>query len=174
MFMHNAKAVARLIAEDPRADGGQRQVSIAADRISIDRRVAGVAMRLALPIGCFRGVSLALCENARGAFYRVALDHADPELAVVLAESDLESEIAPEWRAWAKFFQLPRMTLAPGESPVFLDRRLGALAVGDAQPRKRGWPLKHRRSAMSARRDAGAKGRELDVHRGEREIVCYE
>ncbi len=79
------KSVAHFVAADPRADGGQRRVSLAADAVAIDRRVAGVAMRLALPIDCFRGVSLSLLENGRGLFYRVALDHADPELAVTLA-----------------------------------------------------------------------------------------
>lgn len=169
-----AKNVAHFVAADPRADGGQRRVSLAADAVSIDRRVAGVAMRLALPIGCFRGVSLALLENARGVFYRVALDHADPELTVTLAESDSESDIAPEWKAWARFFNLPRLTLAPDESPVLLDRRLGALALGAVKPRKRGWPLKKRRSAISAQRRAGRKGSVQKVFRGEREIAGAE
>jgi hypothetical protein len=169
-----AKNVAHFVAADPRADGGQRRVSLAAHAVSIDRRVAGVAMRLALPIGCFRGVSLALLENARGFFYRVALDHADPELAVTLAESASESDIAPEWKAWARFFNLPRMTLAPGQSPVVLDRRLGELVLGAVQPRKRGWPLKNRRSAISARRIAGPKGRVQSMFCGEREIVGAE
>ena len=169
-----AQSVAHFVAADPRADGGQRRVSLAADAVAIDRRVAGVAMRLALPIGCFRGVSLTLLENARGSFYRVALDHADPELAITLAESDSESDIAPEWKAWARFFDLPRLTLAPDEIPVVLDSRFGALVLGAVQPRKRGWPLKKRRSAISARRVAGPKGRVQSVFRNEREIVSGE
>jgi len=167
------ESVAHFVAADPRADGGKRRVSLAAHAVSIDRRVAGVAMRLALPIGCFRGVSLALLENACGFFYRVALDHADPELQVILAESDCQSDIAPEWKAWARFFDLPRLTFSPDERQV-LDRRLGALVIGAVQPRKRGWPLKKRRSAISARRLAGPKGRVQAVFRGEREIVSTE
>ncbi len=120
------KSVAHFVAADPRADGGQRRVSLAADGVAIDRRVAGVAMRLALSIACFRGVSLSLLENRHGFFYRVALDHADPELAVTLAELDSESDIAPEWQAWARFFNLPRLTFSPDECPVVLNRRLGA------------------------------------------------
>lgn len=174
MTTPQAKAVARIVAADPRADGGQRQIFIAADEIAIDRRVAGVRMRLALPIRAFRGVSLALLQGARGSFYRVALDHSDPDLRVTLAESPNESDIAPEWRAWAQFFQLPRLTVSPGGNLVLLDRRLGALALGAVQPRKRGWPLKHRRSRISALRKPGPKGRVLAVFRDEREIVCYE
>jgi hypothetical protein len=111
-----------------------------------------------------------MLENARGYFYRVALDHADPDLAVTLAESDSESDIAPEWNAWSRFFDLPRLTFSPDESPVVLDRRLGALVIGAVQPRKRGWALKNRRSAISARRLAGPKGRLQAKFSREREI----
>ena len=179
MLAPQFKSVTHFVAADRRADGGQRRVSVAADKVSIDRRVAGVAMRLALPIGCFRGVSLSLLENARGCF-RVALAHADPELSVTLAESGSQSEIAPEWEAWARFLGLPRLNFLPDESPVGLGRRLaapvvgpmapGAMVLAALHPRKRGWPLKKRRSAISARRCAGPQGRVQSVFRGEREM----
>lgn len=174
MFMPSINNLAQLVADDPRADGGQRQISIAADAIAIDRRVGGVAMRLALPVKSFRGVSLALLENDRGAFYRVVLDHADPDLRVTLAELVHEREIGGEWRAWAEFFQLPRIAFGPGGGVIAVDLRLGALDLGAVQPRKRGWPMKGRRSAISAKRTAGAKGRVQVVYRHEREIICYE
>ena len=174
MMTPQAKATAKLIDRDPRADGGQRQISIAADAIAIDRRVAGVRMRLALPIHAFRGVSLAVVENARGPFYRVALEHRDPDLTVMLAEARSESEIAPEWKAWAQFFQLPRLTLGSDQKITILDRSLGELALGVVQPRKRGWPLKQRRSKISALRKEGPNGRVMAVFRDEREIVSTE
>jgi hypothetical protein len=169
-----SNAIARIVAADPRADGGQRQIFIAANEIAIDRRVAGVRMRLSLPIRAFRGVSLALMQGARGSFFRVALDHCDPDLRVTLAESQSENDIAPEWHAWAQFFQLPRVTHGPGGDLIQFDRRLGALTLGAVQPRKRGWPLKLRRSRMSGRRKPGPKGRVMAIFRGEREIICYE
>jgi hypothetical protein len=91
-----------------------------------------------------------------------------------LAKSDSENDIAPEWKAWARFFNLPRLTVSPDGSPVILDRRLGALVLGAVQPRKRGWPLKKRRSAISARRVTAPKGRVQGIFRGEREIAGYE
>lgn len=174
MLAPQVKTVAHFIAADQRADGGQRRVSVAAEYVSIDRRVAGIAMRLALPIGCFRGVSLSVLENAGGWFYRVALEHADPELGVTLAESASESEIAPEWKAWAGFFGLPRIAPTQGQRPVFLDCGQGTPVTGGIPSRKRGWPLKRRRSAISGRRFAGPSSRALAVFRGEREIACYE
>jgi hypothetical protein len=168
------RPVARIVADDPRADGGSRQIMIAETSIAIDRRVAGVQMRLSLPIAAYRGVLLTLCEGSRGPFYRLCLDHADPDLRVVLAESEGESEMATQWKAWALFFSLPRLTQDASGFTRVLDSRCGALGVGAMQPRRRGWPLKQRRSRMSARRLAGPKGRVQAVYRGEREIVCYE
>ncbi len=102
--------VARIVANDPRADSGQREIAVTADSIAIDRCVAGVRMRLSLPTRSFRGVALALQQGARGLFYRVALVHADPDLDVALAEADNERDAARDWLAWAKFFRLPRLT----------------------------------------------------------------
>jgi hypothetical protein len=68
---------------------------------------------------------------------------------------------------------LPRLAQGAGEFRVALDGRLGALVLGAAQPRKRGWPLKRRRSRMSAFRKPVRTGAQA-VHRNEREIICYE
>lgn len=173
MPFSQAAPLARLVAEDPRADSGLREISIAADAIAIDRRVAGVKMRLSVPTRNFRGVSLSLREGARGFCYRVALIHADSELNVVLVESESEADAAAEWRAWAKFFGLPRLAQLAGGEIEAIERSFGEVSAKEVQPRRRGWPLKQRRSMMSGRRQAGA-GRALQVHRGEQEIICYE
>ena len=166
--------VARIVANDPRADSGRREIAVTAEAIAIDRCVAGVRMRLSLPTRSFRGVVLALQQGARGLFYRVALVHADPDLDVALAEADNEGDAARDWLAWARFFRLPRLTRGVRGGEAVVESRFGGITVGTVQPRRRGWPLKARRSAVSARRKAGMKGRVLPVHRDEREIVCYE
>ncbi|MBB4196719.1 hypothetical protein CCR94_12005 [Rhodoblastus sphagnicola] len=168
-----ASPLANIVADDPRADGGQRRITLCADTIGIDRSLSGIRMRLALPVRCYRGVTLSVIEGAQGPFYRVALDHADPDLRVTLAESLNPEALVPEWRGWAKFFRLPRLAQGADTSWVALDGRLGELVLGAAQPRKRGWPLKFRRSRMSASRKS-AKSRPHVVHRDEREIICYE
>jgi len=165
--------LACLVAEDPRADGGQRRITLCADTIGIDRSLAGVRMKLALPVRAYRGVALSVVEGAKETWYRVALDHADPDLRVTLAENRDPEALVAEWRGWAKFFRLPRLAQGVDEIWVALDGRLGELLLGAAQPRKRGWPLKRRRSRMSAFRKP-AKIRAHVVHRDEREIICYE
>ena len=169
----HAAPLACILADDPRADGGQRRVTLGADTVRIDRSLAGVRMKLALPVRAYRGVSLAVIEGAKGTFYRLALDHADPDLRVTLAEARDPEALVPEWRGWAKYFRLPRLAQGAGEFFVAIEGRLGELVLGQAQPRKRGWPLKFRRSRMSGLRRA-PKVREHVVHRDEREIICYE
>jgi len=165
--------LACIVAEDARADGGQRRITLFADKIGIDRSLAGVRMKLALPVRAYRGVALTVVEGAQGTFYRVALDHPDPELGVTLAENRDPEALVSEWRGWAKYFGLPRLAQGAGSFWVALDGRLGELVLGPAQPRKRGWPLKHRRSRMSAIRKPARSGVGA-VHRNEREIICYE
>ena len=97
----------RFLATDPRADDGLREISIAAEAVAINRRVSGVKMRLSVPMAHFRGVALSVLENARGFLFRVALVHPDPELDVILAESDCEEEIGKVWRDWAQALRLP-------------------------------------------------------------------
>ncbi len=174
MSIPNVALLARLVADDPRADSGKREVVVAADAITIDRCVAGVRMRIAAPVRSYRGVALSVQEGLRGFFYRLALVHADPDLDVILSEAESEAEVAPQWRAWAQFFGLPRLmrSLRGADKPV--EQALGEVSATLPQPRRRGWPLKGRRSAISARRKAGAGGRVLPMHRGEREIICYE
>jgi hypothetical protein len=174
MVMSLAAPLTRLVAADPRADNGQREISISAEAIAIDRRVGGVKMRFCLPAPSFRGVALSVFEAARGFIYRIALVHSDPELDVVLAESENEADICRDWLSWSKFLRLPRLTSSAGGGVAVVSRRFGEVEAGEVKPRRRGWPLKGRRSMISARRLCGAKGRVTVVHRGEREIVCYE
>lgn len=168
-----AAPIARFVAKDPRADSGSREISIAADAIAIDRRVAGVKMRLSVPTRSFRGVALTVRECSRGFCYRVALVHGDAELNVVLAETELEADAVAEWQAWAKFFGLARLVQRAGGSVEAIERSFGEVTASEVQPRRRGWPLKDRRSAISARRLPGSSGA-AEVHRAEREIICYE
>jgi hypothetical protein len=169
-----ASPPACIVADDPRADGGRRHITLGANTIGIDRSLSGIRMKLALPVRAFRGVALAVVEGAHGTFYRVALDHVDPDLRVTLNEGVNPEALVAEWRGWAKYFRLPRLAQGAGEFWVALDGRLGELVLGRVQPRKRGWPLKARRSRISASRKAGAKGQSLGLYRGEREIICYE
>ena len=169
-----AAPLARFVADDLRADSGLREVSVAAEAIAIDRRVAGVRMRVSVPARSFRGVSLAVGEDDRGFCWRVSLIHSDAELNVLLAEAESEADAVAEWQAWAKFFRLPRLAQRANGAVETVERPFGGILAGEVEPRRRGWPLKHRRSRASASRTAGPAERGQVVFRDEREIICYE
>lgn len=106
---------------DARAEGGERDVTLSADRVTIRRRYAGVRMKIGVPTRAYRGVVLSLEETASGHMcYRVTLRHADPDLSVVLTEAFDEGGVVEDLRDWARFLaQSPLLERAPG----LLDRK---------------------------------------------------
>ncbi len=169
---------------DARADGGERDVTLTRSRVTIRRRYAGVGMKIAVPTQAYRGVVLSLEDAPRGrAHFRVTLRHDDPDLSVILTEAFDETQILADWRAWADFLtQSPLVerdggALEPAERE---DEPAGAdAACCPAMARRRGTPATWRsRGRFQPRRRmgltrGGALG-DIGLHKGEREIVCYE
>jgi hypothetical protein len=157
---------------DQRADGGRRQVRVTRSDILIQRRFAGIAMLISVPVAAYRGVALAVeqAEGAHGgAAYRLSLAHADPDLDVVLFETQDSGAAAADWKYWSFYLDLPRLAAAegeahevpgPAEKQIFWRRRLVNVAK--------------RRPRFLTRRKRGQPERTSEVFAGEREIVCYE
>ena len=87
-------------AADTRADDGLRQVAILADSILFERKVAGVAMRVAIPLALYRGVALELHALPGPDAFRLTLTlvHQDRELDVRLFEAVDDDDITAEWQ----------------------------------------------------------------------------
>ena len=158
---------------DLRADEGEREVMLGRERVTIRRRMQGIRMLIAVPTCAYRGVVLSYEEVGVGRFrYRVTLRHRDPELSVLLLEDQQESAVIDAWRDWSRFLA----------QSALVERNSGALETVeeispflDAPPRRRGaCATRHRRGRIARRRRIGALERLACVHRGEREIVCYE
>lgn len=99
-----------VMSADARADDCSRRVLVSSDRVTIDRRYRGIAMRLTIPVAAYEGVCVALKPAHAGGFrYEIRLAHRDAELSVPLAEAEDDSEIWADWRAWARFFGLPAL-----------------------------------------------------------------
>ena len=95
---------------DGRADNRRRSVLLSRDRVTIDRRYRGIAMRLSVPVSAYRGVCVGVRTGENGGFvYELRLTHRDPDLSVLLDEAQDESRIWAEWRATAGFFGLPAL-----------------------------------------------------------------
>lgn len=156
---------------DRRADGGARRVRVTRSDILIARRFGGVDMMISVPVPAYRGVALDVSEGRDGApCYRLSIAHRDADLDVLLVETRDGGIAAAEWKHWAAWLDLPRVTLEDGvfsavdaisSSPMSVQRRRN-LAVAKRRPR------------FLTRRKAGDMARTEEVYAGEREIVCYE
>lgn len=159
------------VQPDRRADGGRRQVRVTRDGVRISRRFGGVVMTIAVPLSAYRGVALDV-EAAvdGGASYRLSLAHNDPDLDVVLTETQDGSAVAADWKYWANYLELPRLGAENGRL-----RALDAPAAPAGAPRRRGAAgVIKRRPRFLARRQGGDAARLAAVFAGEREIICYE
>ena len=85
-------------AVDPRADGASRTVSLSAARVTIDRTMDGIRMRLGVPTEAYR--ELVICVRASSGRATLRLRHDDNELDVVIGSGEAE-EVARSARAWS-------------------------------------------------------------------------
>lgn len=172
---HSHQAPHSFTSNDARAESGVRQVTLEADRISIQRRYKGVAMRLNVPASAYRGVALLLRPTrSGGTFYQLSLVHADADLSVVLEEAPDDREIVANWTQWSAFFTSPRLVeRAPGKFEA-MDRQIGGLAQGDKFEPRRTSLTRQRRGRFLSKRKPGVAARADVRFANEREIVCYE
>jgi hypothetical protein len=94
---------------DRRADGGTRTVRLNPRGVRIERALAGVKMRLAIPIEAYRGVVLSREDKLERQFYRLSLDHSDADLSVTLARANDIAVLVDQWSNWARFFAMPAL-----------------------------------------------------------------
>jgi hypothetical protein len=159
------------VQRDRRADGGARRVRVTRSDILIARRFGGVEMMIAVPVPAYCGVALDVSEGRDGApCYRLSLAHRDADLDVLLAETQDGGAAAAEWKYWAAWLGLPRVTNEDGEF-ASVDPALG----GEVSiQRRRNATVAKRRPRFLLRRKAGDAARMDEVFAGEREIICYE
>ena len=82
------RPLAVTVQRDPRADGGKREVRLTRRDIIISRSLAGISMKIAIPVAAYRGVTLTVEPASNGgAAYRLSLTHRDPDLHFVLVEN---------------------------------------------------------------------------------------
>jgi hypothetical protein len=156
---------------DARSDDRTREVAFSSRSVLIARRVAGIAMRVEVPLSSYRGVALSLgAEPEAGAVHRIELLHRDPDLSILLKETTNSDEIAIEWSAWAETLSLPRLF----EPAPMAGDSLDAAAASLPMPRRRGSVVARRRPRFSRRRRMGSQQRLAIAYRAEREIISYE
>lgn len=161
------------VQRDRRADGGARHIRMTREGVLIARRLSGVAMVISVPVSAYRGIALEVRPAGDGSpRYVLSLAHSDPDLEVLLGETEDCGSVAADWRYWASWLGLPRLTEEDGELRPLDGAAQDAVAAcarrgGDANVRKR-------RPRFLLRRKAGDPSRTSMVHAEEHEIISYE
>ncbi len=165
----------RFAARDRGADGQVRDVELDRERVVLRRAVAGIRMKVGVPIGEFRGVSLRLlpAEGEEPAAVAVTLEHKDAGLSVPVFMAAESEDAAAEWQSWGRVLGLP-LLVADGDGALREPfRRMGRVAVGaPSARRRRRAAIKWRRPRFLMRRKVGVQPAEPRMHRGEHEIIA--
>ncbi|MGI9399616.1 MAG: DUF6101 family protein [Rhizobiaceae bacterium] len=106
----------------------------------------GLAVSMALPASCFKGVAAHAVESPDGTITAtLELHHHDPALSVPLLVSGDLDDIAADWHAWSRMMNLPMLIIESDNVARRITDRLGALMVeAPIERRKRFGTLKHR------------------------------
>jgi hypothetical protein len=133
-------------------------------------------MRVSTPVVEFLGVAIRIIPPAQDfdGLIAVVLEHRDPGLCVPLHVAADGSDIAVEWRTWARVLGLPALVTNPDGSLRDPFERIGRLQKNDSMPRRRGRAtMRKRRGPRRNRRKAGVmRAAGMAVHCGEREIIA--
>ena len=144
-------------AVDPRADGARRVVSVNATRVTIERVLQGVRMKVGVPVAAYHGLVFAVRQPSGHA--TLTLRHEDAELDVTL-DSGEAIALARKARAWSHVLG----------QPVRIEE--ACVAMGAAHPRHGKAMKPGRRSRFARRRKTGAASRLETSFEGEHEIIA--
>ncbi len=162
-------------AQDGGADGRIRQIEVGRERVVMRRAVRGIPMKVGVPVAEFRGVSLRILppRGDTSAAVAVTLDHRDAALSVpLLVAADGDDGVAT-WKSWGRVLGLPLLLVDQDGTAREVFSRIGALAIGAPQPRRRRrGALKWRRPRVLMRRKPARLPENPTVHHGEREIIA--
>jgi uncharacterized protein DUF6101 len=166
---------ARYAARDSGADGQVRDIEIDRERVVLNRAVAGIRMKVGVPVAEFRGVTMRTLppEGGEPAAVAVMLEHRDTALTVPLYVATEGDEALAEWKSWGRVLGVP-LLVDDGDGALREPfRRIGRVSVGAPGPRRRRRAaIKWRRPTILMRRKPGRLSAEPTVHRGEREIIA--
>ncbi|NVO17123.1 MAG: hypothetical protein HXX10_24115 [Rhodoplanes sp.] len=165
----------RFRTADTSADTCERIVELARERVVLRRAVAGMRMKLSLPIQSYLGVALRVVppdETGDGSV-AVVLAHRDEALTVPLFVAADGTDAVAEWQLWANVLGLPLLVAEPDGSLREPFARLGAVRVAESQGRRRRCgPIKRRRASILLRRKPGRVSPAPQVFRNEKEIIA--
>ena len=145
-------------AVDPRADGARRTVCVSATRVTIERVLQGVRMKVGVPVSAYRDLVFAVRQPSGRA--TLILRHEDAELDVTLDAGEA-IQLARKARAWSHVLG----------QPVRIEEAFVAMLAPQVR-RKASAAKIGRRSRFARRRKPGVVGRLETSFAGEHEIIA--
>ncbi len=165
----------RYAARDSGADGQVRDIELDRDRVVLKRAVAGIRMKVGVPVTEFAGVTMRTLppDGEEPAAVAVMLEHRDTGLTVPLYVATEGDDVMAQWKCWGRVLGVP-LLVADGDGALREPfRRIGRVDLGTPGPRRRRRAaLKWRRPSILMRRKPGRPATLPTVHRGEREIIA--
>lgn len=165
----------RFRTADQASDSKERIVEIDQDTLVLRRAVAGIPMKVSVPVASFLGVALRVAppdETSDGSV-AVVLEHNDPALTVPLFVADDGTDAVAEWQLWANRLGLPLLVAETDGTLREPFARMGSVRLAKTQPRRRrASPLKRRRASILMRRKPGRLPVAPHVHKNEQEIIA--
>jgi hypothetical protein len=134
-------------------------------------------MRLNLPLASFLGVAVRLVPaSARGEdAIAIVLEHNDANLSVPLYVAAETDHVIADWQLWGRELGKKLLVAEPDGSLREPFETLGVLMLGRVAPRRpRRTALRTRRPKIFRRRARTRAMQDMEVHRGEREIIAPE
>jgi hypothetical protein len=165
----------RYAARDIGADGQVRDIQLDRDRVVFKRAVAGIRMKIGVPVHEFSGVTMRTLppEGEEPAAVAVMLEHRDIGLTVPLYVATEGDDALAQWKCWSRVLGLP-LLVADGDGALHEPfGRIGRVGLGKpGQRRRRRAAIKWRRPSILMRRKPGRPPASPTVYRSEREIIA--
>jgi hypothetical protein len=165
----------RYAARDGGADGQIRDIELDGERVVLKRAVAGIRMKVGVPVREFAGVTMRTLppEGGEPAAVAIMLEHRDSGLTVPLYVAPEGDDAMAQWKCWSRVLGVPLLVT---ESDGVLREpfpRIGRVRIGNPGPRRRRRAaIKWRRPSILMRRKPGRPSPSPAVYRGEREIIA--
>lgn len=165
----------RYAARDIGADGQVRDIELDRDRVVLNRAVAGIRMKVGVPVHEFSGVTMRTLppEGEEPAVVAVMLEHRDIGLTVPLYVATEGDDALAQWKSWSRVLGVPLLVVDGDGALREPFGRIGRVALGKPGPRRRRRAaIKWRRPSILMRRKPGRPAVAPTVYRGEREIIA--
>jgi hypothetical protein len=165
----------RYAARDSGADGQVRDIELDRERVVLRRAVAGIRMKVGVPVTEFTGVTMRTLppEGEEPAAIAVMLEHRDGGLTVPLYVATESDDALAQWKSWGRVLGVPLLVADDDGALREPFSRMGRVGLGTPYPRRRRRAaIKWRRPSILMRRKPGRPAAAPAVHRDEREIIA--